>query len=64
LTFPQLFFPRPRITAAFLLRQFLSHFTHLMALLLWVGGLIGFLAQLPQLGVAIWLVNVINVSLR
>jgi magnesium-transporting ATPase (P-type) len=40
--------------------KLLANFTHLMALLLWVGGLIGFLAQMPQLGMAIWLVNVIN----
>lgn len=38
----------------------LSHFTHLMAILLWVGGLVGFLAQMPQLGAAIWMVNLIN----
>jgi hypothetical protein len=31
-----------------------------MALLLWIGGLIGFLARMPQLGVAIWTVNLIN----
>jgi magnesium-transporting ATPase (P-type) len=31
-----------------------------MALLLWVGGLIGFLAQMPQLGIAVWMVNLIN----
>ena len=37
-----------------------ANFSHLMALLLWVGGAVAFLAQLPQLGVAIWLVNVIN----
>lgn len=42
------------------LRKLLAHFTHLMALLLWVGGLLGFLAQMPQLGVAIWLVILIN----
>lgn len=40
--------------------RFLTNFTHLMALLLWVGGLVGFLAQMPQLGIAIWLVNLIN----
>ena len=28
-----------------LVHKFLAHFTHLMALLLWVGGLLGFLAQ-------------------
>ncbi len=43
-----------------LLLKFLANFTHLMALLLWVGGLIGFIAQMPQLGVAIWTVNLIN----
>jgi len=40
--------------------KFLSNFTHLMAILLWVGGLVGFIAQMPQLGMAIWLVNIIN----
>ena len=49
-----------KAAATSLILKFLSHFTHLMALLLWVGGLIGFLAQMPQLGVAIWLVNVLN----
>jgi len=34
-----------------LLLKFLANFTHLMALLLWVGGLIGFIAQMPRLGV-------------
>jgi P-type Ca2+ transporter type 2C len=40
--------------------KFLANFTHLMALLLWVGGLIAFIAQMPQLGVAIWTVNLLN----
>jgi Ca2+-transporting ATPase len=40
--------------------KFLANFTHLMALLLWVGGLVGFIAPMPQLGIAIWLVNLIN----
>jgi len=39
---------------------FLSNFTNLMAILLWVGGIIAFVAQMPELGVAIWMVNVIN----
>jgi Ca2+-transporting ATPase len=39
---------------------FLSNFAHLMALLLWAAGIIAFIAGLPQLGVAIWFVNVIN----
>lgn len=37
-----------------------ANFTHLMALLLWVGGIVALIAQLPQLAVAIWLVNIIN----
>jgi magnesium-transporting ATPase (P-type) len=40
--------------------RFLANFTHLMAILLWVGGIVGFLAQMPQIGIAIWMVNVIN----
>lgn len=40
--------------------QFLSNFTHLMAILLWVGGMVALIAQMPQLAIAIWLVNVIN----
>ena len=40
--------------------RFLANFTHFMALLLWAGGLIGFLARMPQLGIAIWSVNLIN----
>ena len=48
------------VTRQPLLLKFLANFTHLMALLLWVGGLIGFIAQMPQLGVAIWTVNLIN----
>lgn len=39
---------------------FLSNFISMMALLLWVGGAIAFAAKMPQLGVAIWLVNIIN----
>ncbi|HXF60120.1 MAG TPA: cation-transporting P-type ATPase [Caldilineaceae bacterium] len=40
--------------------KFLVNFTHLMAILLWIGGIVAFLAQMPQLGIAIWLVNLIN----
>ena len=40
--------------------KLLANFTHLMALLLWAGGAVGFAAGMPQLGVAIWLVNLIN----
>ncbi|MGE5190208.1 MAG: cation-translocating P-type ATPase [Gemmatimonadota bacterium] len=40
--------------------KLLANFTHLMAILLWAGGLIGFAAGMPQLGLAIWAVNVVN----
>jgi potassium/sodium efflux P-type ATPase len=40
--------------------KFIGNFTHLMAILLWVGGIIAFVARLPQLGWAIWAVIVIN----
>jgi magnesium-transporting ATPase (P-type) len=40
--------------------KFLANFTHLMAILLWVGGIVAFLAQMPQIGIAIWMVNIIN----
>ena len=40
--------------------KFLANFTHVMAILLWVGGIVGFIAQMPQLGVAVWIVNIIN----
>ena len=43
-----------------LLFKFAANFTHLMAIMLWIGGAVGFLAQLPQLGIAIWMVNIIN----
>ena len=39
---------------------FLSNFVSLMALLLWAGGLIALFADMPELGIAIWLVNIIN----
>lgn len=43
-----------------ILLVFLSNFISVMAILLWVGGIVAFLADMPQLGVAIWLVNLIN----
>lgn len=43
-----------------LLLRFLENFTHLMALLLWAGGIVAIIAKLPQLAIAIWMVNVIN----
>jgi len=38
----------------------LNNFTHLMAILLWGAGAIAIMAGMPQLGIAVWLVNVIN----
>ncbi len=49
-----------KIKGRSLLLQFLSNFTHLMAILLWVGGVVALIARMPQLAIAIWLVNVIN----
>ena len=43
-----------------LIFKFLANFTHLMAIMLWIGGAVGFIARLPQLGIAIWMVNIIN----
>ena len=43
-----------------LILKFATNFTHLMAILLWLGGIVGFIAQMPQLAIAIWMVNVIN----
>ncbi len=40
--------------------KLLSNFTHLMAMLLWVGGVVALIAQMSQLAIAIWLVNLIN----
>jgi len=43
-----------------ILLKLAANFTHLMALLLWAGGAIAFVAGMPQLGVAVWMVNLIN----
>jgi magnesium-transporting ATPase (P-type) len=40
--------------------MFLKNFTSLMAILLWVGGIIAIVAGMPELGIAIWCVNLIN----
>lgn len=45
---------------ASLLVAFAANFTHLMAVLLWVSGVLAFLAGMPELGVAVFLVNIIN----
>jgi magnesium-transporting ATPase (P-type) len=43
-----------------LLFKFLANFIHLMAILLWIAGLVALVAQMPQLAVSIWTVNLIN----
>ncbi|MHB1315969.1 MAG: cation-translocating P-type ATPase [Christensenellales bacterium] len=43
-----------------LILKFLANFTHIMAILLWVGGVVAFIGKMPELGIAIWLVNLIN----
>lgn len=43
-----------------LILKFLSNFTHLMAILLWIAGIVALIAEMPQLAIAVWLVNVIN----
>ena len=40
--------------------RFFKNFTHLMAILLWTGGIAAFIAHMPQLGIAVWMVNLIN----
>lgn len=49
-----------RIKGKPLIVKFLSNFTHLMAILLWVAGIAALVAQMPQLAIAVWMVNVIN----
>lgn len=41
-------------------RRLVRHLAHLMAWLLWGAGVLALIAGLPELAVAIWLVNVIN----
>lgn len=41
-------------------RVFAHHFTSLMAILLWIGGFVAFIAGIFELGFAIWSVNLIN----
>ncbi|HWQ57869.1 MAG TPA: cation-transporting P-type ATPase, partial [Clostridia bacterium] len=43
-----------------LIVRFLTNFTHLMAILLWIAGVVALVAKMPQLAIAVWLVNVIN----
>jgi Ca2+-transporting ATPase len=43
-----------------LYKKLLANFTHLMAIMLWIAGIAAFIAQMPQLGIAVWAVNLIN----
>ena len=43
-----------------LLLQFLANFTHMMAIRLWVGGVVALIGGMPELAIAIWMVNLIN----
>jgi magnesium-transporting ATPase (P-type) len=49
-----------RVRGPGLVRRLSANFTHFMALLLWVGAVIALVGGLPQLGLAICLVNVVN----
>lgn len=43
-----------------LILRFLSNFTHLMAIMLWIAGIGALIARMPELAIAVWAVNVIN----
>ena len=50
--------PRPRRKSA--ARRFVGELVHFFAIMLWVAALLGFLARLPQLGIAIIIVILVN----
>ena len=50
--------PSPRPPPAW--RKLAAQMTHFFALMLWVAGVLAFIADLPQLGVAIFVVVVVN----
>ena len=43
-----------------LIPKFLTQFTHVMAIMLWIAGIGAFVARMPELGIAVWAVNIIN----
>jgi Ca2+-transporting ATPase len=43
-----------------LIKRVVANFGHIMAVLLWIAGAIALVAGLPELAVAVWVVNVIN----
>lgn len=45
-----------------LVYRFLGNFVHLFAILLWVGGILSFVGDMPQLGWAIFAVIIINAT--
>jgi magnesium-transporting ATPase (P-type) len=49
-----------RIEKSRLLYDFLDNLTNLFAILLWLGGIMAFIAQMPELGFAIFFVVIIN----
>ncbi len=45
-----------------LFRKLSGNFFHAMAVLLWLTGLVALAAKMPELAIAIWLVNIVNGS--
>jgi len=43
-----------------LIVKFLSNFTHMMAIMLWIAGVVAIFANMTELGIAVWMVNIIN----
>jgi len=43
-----------------LFKELADNYLHAMAILLWITGFIAFVAHMPQLAIAIWLVNLVN----
>lgn len=43
-----------------LILKFVAQFTHVMAIMLWVAGIGAIIAQMPELAIAVWAVNIIN----
>src|SRR3990172_5554773 len=51
-----------RVAGKHLLYDFLHNLTNLFAILLWLGGILAFIAGMPELGWAIFLVIIINAA--
>lgn len=43
-----------------LILKLLAQFSHVMAIMLWVAGIGAFISRMPELGIAVWSVNIIN----